>query len=53
MGFKSGHAGSQFIIRDTKLPILARYDIEIFAACEGALGRPWYHSSKFCRKKSW
>ena len=65
MGFKSGDAGSQFINRDPKMPILARYHIEVLAACEGALscmktsdfftfgGRPWYHGSKFCRKKSW
>ena len=37
MGFKSGDAGGQFINRDPKMPILARYDIEFLAACEGAL----------------
>ena len=36
-GFKSGDAGGQFINRDPKMPILARYNIEFLAACEGAL----------------
>ena len=37
MGFNSGDAGGQFINRDPKTPILARYDIEFLAASEGEL----------------
>ena len=63
IGFESGDAGGQFIIRDPKMPVLVRYDIEFLTACEGALscmkisdfcsfgGRLWYHGSKFAVRK--
>ena len=62
MGYKSGDAGGQFVNRDPKMPILARYDLEFLAACHGDAEnwqffsfrcRPWYHGSIFCQKKSW